>query len=85
VKSAVLDPQLRYLAGIKPAAFGSTPRSSLVQPALHLKPVGKPVDPMFSRHKVADEKERKIVRNVASVGELKESYFAEIDESRLTR
>ena len=36
---------------------------------------------LFSRHKVADEKERKIVRNVASVGELKESYFAKIDES----
>ena len=33
----------------------------------------------FSRHKVAYEKERKIMWNVAFVAELKKSFFAEID------
>jgi hypothetical protein len=36
---------------------------------------------LFSRYKVDYEKEREIMRNVASVAEPKESYFAEIDES----
>ncbi len=36
---------------------------------------------LFSRHKVADERKRKILRNVASVAEVKESYFAEIGKS----
>jgi len=36
---------------------------------------------LFSRHKVAYEKKRKVIRNVASVAELKELYFAEIDKS----
>ena len=39
---------------------------------------------LFSRYKVAYEKKRKIIRNVASVAELKELYFAEIDKSWLT-
>jgi hypothetical protein len=36
---------------------------------------------LFSRYKVAYEKKRKIMRNVASTAELKESYFAEIGKS----
>jgi hypothetical protein len=36
---------------------------------------------LFSRCKVAYEKKRKIMRNVASVAELKESYFVEVDKS----
>jgi hypothetical protein len=36
---------------------------------------------LFSGRKVAYERKRKIMRNVASVAELKESYFAEIDKS----
>ena len=36
---------------------------------------------LFSRHKVAYEKKRKIMRNVASVAKLKESFFTEIDKS----
>jgi hypothetical protein len=39
---------------------------------------------LFSRYNVAYEKERKIMRNVASVAELTRSFFAEIDKSRLT-
>ena len=35
---------------------------------------------LFSRYKVAYEKKRKIVRNVASIAELKKSVFAEIDK-----
>jgi hypothetical protein len=35
---------------------------------------------LFSRYKVAYEKKRKIMRNVASVAELKKSFFAEIDK-----
>ena len=35
---------------------------------------------LFSRHKVAYERKRKIMRNVASVAELKKSFFAEIDK-----
>ncbi len=35
---------------------------------------------LFSRHKVAYEKERKIMRNVASVAELTKSFFAVIDK-----
>jgi hypothetical protein len=33
---------------------------------------------LFSRYKVAYEKKRKIMRNVASLAELKNSFFAEI-------
>jgi hypothetical protein len=36
---------------------------------------------LFSRNKVAYGKKRKIMRNVASVAELKKSHFAEIDKS----
>ena len=39
---------------------------------------------LFSRYKVAYEKKRKIMRNVASVAEITKSFFAEIDKSRLT-
>src|SRR6202035_2962370 len=35
---------------------------------------------LFSRYKVAYEKKRKIMRNVASVAELTRSFFAEIDK-----
>ena len=35
---------------------------------------------LFSRYKVAYEKKRKIMRNVASVAELRKSFFAEIDK-----
>jgi hypothetical protein len=35
---------------------------------------------LFSRHKVAYEKRRKIMRNVAPVAELTKSFFAEIDK-----
>jgi hypothetical protein len=35
---------------------------------------------LFSRYKVAYEKKRKIMRNVVSVAELKNSFFAEIDK-----
>jgi hypothetical protein len=35
---------------------------------------------LFSRYKVAYEKRRKIMRNVASVAELNKSFFAEIDK-----
>jgi len=35
---------------------------------------------LFSRYKVAYEKKRKIMRNVASVAELKKSFFAGIDK-----
>ena len=35
---------------------------------------------LFSRYKVAYERKRKIMRNVASVAELKKSFFAGIDE-----
>ncbi len=35
---------------------------------------------LFSRHKVAYEKKRKIMRNVASIAELKKSFLAEIDK-----
>jgi len=35
---------------------------------------------LFSRYKVAYEKKRKIMRNMASVAELKKSFFAEIDK-----
>jgi len=35
---------------------------------------------LLSRHKVAYEKKRKIMRNVGSVAERKESFFAEIDK-----
>jgi len=35
---------------------------------------------LFSRHKVAYERKRKIMRNVASVAELTKSFFAEIDK-----
>jgi hypothetical protein len=35
---------------------------------------------LFSRYKVAYEKKRKIVRNVASIAEFKKSFFAEIDK-----
>jgi hypothetical protein len=40
---------------------------------------------LLSRYKVAYGKKRKIMRNVGSVAERKESYFAEIDKSWLTR
>jgi hypothetical protein len=36
---------------------------------------------LFSRYKVAYEKRRKIMRNVASFAELKESYFVERNKS----
>jgi len=36
---------------------------------------------LFSRYKVDYEKKSKIMRNVASLAELQESYFAEIDKS----
>ena len=39
---------------------------------------------LFSRYKVAYEEKCKIMRNVASVAELKKSFFAETDKSRLT-
>ena len=42
--------------------------------------VGKATIMLFSRHKVAYEKKRKIMRNVASIAELKKSFFAEIDK-----
>jgi hypothetical protein len=35
---------------------------------------------LFPRYKVAYEKNRKIMRNVASIAELKKSFFAEIDK-----
>jgi hypothetical protein len=35
---------------------------------------------LFSRYKVAYEKKRKIMRNVASVAELTKSFFAEVDK-----
>ena len=35
---------------------------------------------LFSRYKVAYERKRKIMRNVASVAELKKSHFAGIDK-----
>jgi aminoacyl tRNA synthetase class II-like protein len=35
---------------------------------------------LFSRYKVAYEKKRKIVRNVASIAEFKKWFFAEIDK-----
>lgn len=35
---------------------------------------------LFSRYKVAYEKKRNIMRNVASVAELTKSFFAEIDK-----
>jgi len=35
---------------------------------------------LFSRYKVAYEGKRKIVRNVASIAELKRSFYAEIDK-----
>jgi hypothetical protein len=35
---------------------------------------------LFSRYKVAHEKRRKIMRNVASVADLTKSFFAEIDK-----
>jgi len=35
---------------------------------------------LFSRYKVAYERKRKIMRNVASVAELTKSFFAEIDK-----
>jgi hypothetical protein len=35
---------------------------------------------LFSRHKVDDERKRKIMRHVASIAELKKSIFAEIDK-----
>ncbi len=35
---------------------------------------------LFPRYKVAYEKKRKILRNVASVAELTKSFFAEIDK-----
>ena len=35
---------------------------------------------LFSRRKVAYEKERKIMWNVACVAELREPFFAEIDK-----
>ncbi len=35
---------------------------------------------LFSRYKVADDRKRKIMRNVASVAELKRSFFAGIDQ-----
>jgi aminoacyl tRNA synthetase class II-like protein len=35
---------------------------------------------LFSRYKVAYEKKRKIMRNMASVAGLKKSFFAEIDK-----
>ena len=35
---------------------------------------------LFSRYKVAYEKKRKIMRNVASIAELNKSFFAEIDK-----
>ncbi len=42
--------------------------------------IGKATIMLFSRYKVAYEKKRKIMRNVASVAELKKSFFAEIDK-----
>src|SRR5260221_2429567 len=36
---------------------------------------------LFSRYKVADERKRKIMRNVASIAELKRSFFAGIDQA----
>jgi hypothetical protein len=39
---------------------------------------------LFSRYKVAYEKKRKIMRNVASVTELTKAFFAEIDKPCLT-
>ena len=35
---------------------------------------------LFSWYKVAYEKKRKIMRNVASIAELTKSFFAEIDK-----
>ena len=35
---------------------------------------------LFSRYKVAYEKKRNIIRNVASVAELTKSFYAEIDK-----
>jgi len=35
---------------------------------------------LFSRYKVAYEKKRKIMRNVASIAEFKKSCFAEFDK-----
>ena len=35
---------------------------------------------LFSRYKVAYERKRKIMRNVASIAELKRSFFAGIDK-----
>jgi len=40
---------------------------------------------LFPGYKVAYERKRKIMQNVGSVAELKESYFVEIDKSWLTR
>ena len=37
---------------------------------------------LFSWYKVAYEKKRTVMRNVASVAELTEAFFAEIDKSR---
>jgi hypothetical protein len=37
---------------------------------------------LFSRYKVAYERKRKIMRNVASVAELTKPFFAEIRQSR---
>jgi len=42
--------------------------------------VGKATIMLFSRYKVAYERKRKILRNVASVAELKRSFFAGIDK-----
>ncbi|SRR5258708_6878119 len=36
---------------------------------------------LFSRYKVAYERKRQIMRNVASVAELKKSFFAAIDQA----
>ncbi len=36
---------------------------------------------LFSRYKMAYEKKRKIMRNVASIAELKKSFSAEIDKA----
>ena len=36
---------------------------------------------LFSWYKMAYEKKRKIMRNVASIAELKKSFFAEIDKA----
>jgi hypothetical protein len=70
-------PGLDFLDQHSPAT-GNAPAPD--RESLRYAGLGKATIMLFSRHKVADEKKRKIMRNVASIAELKKSFFAEIDK-----